>query len=281
MGLSQNRAEAVRDYLQKVWNVAGERISVESRALPEKPSNVNEPDGIEENRRVEIYSDNPKILEPVLTSDTLRSATPPGIRFRTSAQAEAGLASWRLTAGQSGQVLKEFSGVGPIPPMLDWHLEEDQARVPKTPIPVDYQLEVTDDDGQTYAVPMASIPTDQVTIQRKRRERIADKEINRYSLILFDFGKADLNAANRKIIDMIKNRITLDATVSISGYTDRLGDEDFNQKLSEERARTVLNALGVGKPLGAGETMLYNNDLPEGRFYCRTVKVVVETPIVE
>ena len=236
---------------------------------------------MEENRRVEIYSDNPRILEPVLTNDTLRTATPPGIRFRSNAQAEAGLASWRLTAGQSGQVLKEFAGTGPLPPTLDWHLEEDQSRVPRIPIPINYQLEVTDEDGQTYAVPVATIPTDQVTITRKRRERIADKEINRYSLILFDFAKSDLNEANRKIIDLIKNRITLDATVSVTGYTDRVGEEAFNQKLSEDRARTVANALGVGKPVGAGETMLYNNDLPEGRFYCRTVNVVVETPFVQ
>jgi hypothetical protein len=73
MDLSQNRAEAVRDYLQGVWGVPANRITVESRGLPEKPSNVNEDDGMEENRRVEIYSDNPRILEPVLTTGASRS----------------------------------------------------------------------------------------------------------------------------------------------------------------------------------------------------------------
>jgi outer membrane protein OmpA-like peptidoglycan-associated protein len=279
--LSQARAETVRDYLRDTWNIPESRLTLEARGLPEKPSNINEPDGIAENRRVEIYTDNWHILEPVLTNDTLRTATPPGIRFRTNAQAEAGLASWRLTAGQSGRTLKEFSGPAPIPAFLDWNLAEDQTRVPRIPIPIDYQLEVSDATGQTYAVPVTTIPTDQITIQRKRRERIADKEINRYSLILFDFGKAELDAANRRIIDFIKNRITLDATVSVTGYTDRLGDAGFNKQLSDERAGVTARALGVGKPVGAGETMLFNNDLPEGRFYCRTVNVVVETPIVE
>jgi len=279
--LATERAHAVRDYLERVWNIAEGRITVTSRGLPERPSNTTTSDGIEENRRVEFYSDNVHILEPVLTNDTIRTANPPGIRFRSTARAEAGIASWRLTAGQLGRTLKEFSGTGPIPTMLDWHLEEDQANVPHFPQPIDYQLEVTDLNGQTYTVPSADIPTDQMTIQRKRRERIADKEVNRYSLILFDFGSADLDANNRRIIDYIKNRITINASVAVTGHTDRMGDTELNQRLSEQRAQATTSALGVGRPIGKGETMLFDNNLPEGRFYCRTVNVVVEVPVVE
>ncbi len=281
VALAQGRAVSVRDYLVRTWNIPQDRITVESRGLPEKPSNINDRDGIAENRRVEIYSNSARIMEPVLTNDTIRSANPPGIRFRSIAAADAGVASWRLTAGQSGQTLKEFSGTGSVPAMLDWHLEEDQAHIPHFPKPIDYQLAVTDTKGQTYTVPTATITTDQITIQRKRRERTADKEINRYSLILFDFGSADISATNRSIVDFIKSRITLNSTVSVTGYTDRLGDADFNQKLSDQRARATAAALGVGSPIGKGETMLFNNDLPEGRFYCRTVNVVVEVPIVQ
>ncbi|MEI6089253.1 MAG: hypothetical protein WCR42_02265 [bacterium] len=35
-----------------------------------------------------------------------------------------------------------------------------------------------------------------------------------------------------------------------------------------------FNVQGVGE-----DTLLYNNDVPEGRFYCRTVQIVVKTPI--
>lgn len=279
-GLAEARAETVRDYLVKTWKVADDRITVETRGLPSKPSNVKELAGIAENRRVEIYTNEPRVLEPVLTNDTIRTANPPGIRFRSTAQAEAGMASWRLTASQSGQRLKEFSGSGDVPTMLDWNLEQDQENVPRFPIPIDYQLEVTDVTGQTRSVE-AQIPTDQITLQRKRRERVADKEVNRYSLILFAFGTAELDAENRKIVDFIKSRITLNSTVSVTGYTDLLGDKEFNQKLSEDRANVTAKALGVGKPIGAGEAPLFDNLIPEGRFYCRTVNVVVETPIVE
>ncbi len=280
-GLAGQRAEWVKSYLQRIWDIAGTRISVESRRLPDKPSNASDPDGIAENRRVELYSDDPRILAPVVTNDTLRTASPPGIRFRSTVEAQAGISAWRLSAGQGGRMLKEFSGSGSVPRILDWRLEEDQRRVPKFPEPIDYVLEITDMKGQKFETDIQSIATDQITIQRKKQERVADKEVNRYSLILFDFGSADINPDNKRIIDFIKNRITINSTVTVTGYTDRVGDPEFNRRLSEQRASATTQALGVGKPSGAGETMLYDNDLPEGRFYCRTVKVVVETPITE
>ncbi len=63
---------------------------------------------------------------------------------------------------------------------------------------------------------------------------------------------------------------------------------DHNKKLSENRARTVARAIeqyakGRYQSLtarGVGEDdPLYTNDLPEGRFYNRTVQVLISTPI--
>ncbi|MCE7933945.1 MAG: hypothetical protein DYG96_05055 [Chlorobi bacterium CHB2] len=282
--LSRNRALAVREYLYNVWGIEMARMPVEAGNLPDKPSNVAEPDGIVENRRVELYSDNPAILEPVFTSDTTRTANPPSVRFRASAQPATGVARWRMTASQAGRTLKEFSGEGPLPAQLDWRIDEDQSRTPKVPSPIDYQLEVEDSDGNIATTPLASIPTDLVTIQRKRRERIADKEIGRYSLILFDFGKAEIGEANRRILEFVKGRVTLNSTVTITGHTDRVGDPATNKKLSQDRAAAVASALTGTKPTtqGLGESqLLFSNDLPEGRFYCRIVDIVVETPITE
>lgn len=282
--LSRNRALAVREYLYNVWGIEMARMPIEAGNLPDKPSNITDPDGIVENRRVELYSDNPAILEPVFTSDTLRTANPPTVRFRASAQPATGVERWRLTASQSGRTLKEFSGEGALPTQLDWRIDEDQTRTPRVPTPIDYQMELEDTDGNTITTPLASIPTDLVTIQRKRRERIADKEISRYSLMLFDFGKAELGDANKRIVEFIKGRVTLNSTVAITGHTDRVGDPGVNKKLSEDRAAAVAAALTGTNPTtrGLGEsTLLFSNDLPEGRFYCRIVDVVVETPITE
>lgn len=284
INLSRNRALVVREYLYDVWGIEMARMPIEAGNLPDKPSNVADPDGIMENRRVELYSDNPAILEPVFTNDTLRTANPPVVRFRGSAQPATGVERWRMTASQSGRTLKEFSGEGALPAQLDWRIDEDQNRTPRVPAPIDYQLEIEDTDGNIVTTPLASIPTDLVTIQRKRRERIADKEISRYSLILFDFGKAEIGDANKRILEFVKGRVTLNSTVTITGHTDRVGDPGVNMKLSQDRANAVAATLAGTTPTtrGLGESqLLFTNELPEGRFYCRIVDIVVETPITE
>jgi outer membrane protein OmpA-like peptidoglycan-associated protein len=59
--LSAQRAEAVRDYLQQVWNIASERMTIEARNLPEMPSTSRLKEGQAENRRVEIRTTDPAI----------------------------------------------------------------------------------------------------------------------------------------------------------------------------------------------------------------------------
>lgn len=282
-GLSRQRAQAVRDYLRDVWGVDESRMKVEARNLPEKASNSSQPEGQEENRRVEIYTEPSTLLEPVFTSDTLRNTNPPGIRFRQNVQADAGVARWKLVVRQDRKMLKEFSGTGNVPTMLDWSLER-QSDIPRGVAPIEYHIEVEDTTGQRQATPPARLPIDQITIQKKRRERIADKEIDRYSLILFDFGKTTLGDANRRIIDFIRGRIAPEATVTVTGHSDRVGDEDVNLRLSTERAKVAAAALEVpvADVRGLGESlMLYDNDLPEGRLYSRVVNVLVETPVNE
>lgn len=76
------------------------------------------------------------------------------------------------------------------------------------------------------------------------------------------------------------------SSVRITGSTDRLGESAHNQQLSTARAENVKNLLLSQQPTyrqiearGIGEAPhLYDNDIPEGRFYCRTVAVEVKTP---
>lgn len=282
--LSQSRAEAVRNYLRDVWSIPEGRLRVEARNLPETPSNNDIPDGIQENRRVELYSDNLRILDPVLTDDTLRQVSPPGIRFRPSAAPAERVNDWRISASQHGSPIRSFPGSGPVPTYIDWDLQSDQQNVPRAETPLEYQLSVSDRSGRTASTPIGELPVQQITLRKKRVERVADREINRYSLILFDFGKANITEQNARIIEMIRNRISLDAHVSIVGHTDRVGEEAFNKRLSTDRATAVGAAIGSANPTvrGDGESPhLFDNDLPEGRFYSRTVNIVVETPIVE
>jgi outer membrane protein OmpA-like peptidoglycan-associated protein len=280
--LSDQRARAVRDYLVQVWGIAPDRITVQTRGLPSVPSNVKERDGIEENRRAEITTTDPRVLDPIWTTDTSRTITPPGIRFRMLGSVEGGLDSWTLQALQDDVLVKEFSGRDSMPAYIDWDLQNDQTHVPRAPSSIDYVLSVKDLAGNIVSEEGPSIGVEQITLSKKRRERIKDMEIDRYSLIAFDFADSTVSAQNARLLERIKKNVSLAATVHVSGHTDRIGDPEFNQRLSEGRARNVAAALNAGTMSVEGkgaQGLLYNNDLPEGRFYSRTVNILVETPI--
>jgi outer membrane protein OmpA-like peptidoglycan-associated protein len=77
------------------------------------------------------------------------------------------------------------------------------------------------------------------------------------------------------------------STATVVGSTDRLGEQAHNQELSTKRARSVdalaraiAPSLKVTEVKGIGASNLpYDNSLPEGRFYCRTVSLTITTPL--
>jgi OmpA-OmpF porin, OOP family len=58
---------------------------------------------------------------------------------------------------------------------------------------------------------------------------------------LFDFGKADLRPAGRALLDEFASNLdaTSPASIRVIGYTDRIGSDAVNQRLSEQRAESV------------------------------------------
>lgn len=93
--------------------------------------------------------------------------------------------------------------------------------------------------------------------------------------IFFDSGKSSIQATSYsellKLVDLLKNNPSI--RVEIAGFTDNVGDEALNQKLSEERAKTVVNYLVVkgipssrlvAKGYGSAQPVASNNS-EEGR----------------
>ncbi len=284
--LSRKRAESVRNYLKYVWGIGDGRMKIQVRNLPQKASvPPEEPDKSAENRRVEMYSNVYEILSPVFTSDTLRVASPPIARFRTSVNSSAGVKRIDINASQVSRGIRnnfDTTITGDIPEFVDWQLSANQSVTPRFDEAISYSLTVLDNSGNEKSIEKRSLPIDLVTIRRKRQEKIEDKIIDRYSMILFDFDKSDITGINNKIIDFIKGRINARSKILISGYTDRTGEDEHNRMLSLRRAQATAKAIGRAdaEVLGVSRgKLLYDNGLPEGRFYCRTVNIVVETKV--
>jgi outer membrane protein OmpA-like peptidoglycan-associated protein len=141
---------------------------------------------------------------------------------------------------------------------------------------------VQDSNGTVIPSESATVPVTERTLVDKRTTGGTDKTMDRYSLILFGFDRSELTDQHKALIENIKPRLSPASSVSITGYTDRIGSDDYNLRLSEQRARAVSAGLAVQRATitGQGEKLpLYDNDSPEGRFYSRTVEIVVETPL--
>ena len=279
--LSSQRAEELRRYLNEVWGISPQRIRTQSRNLPEKAANSQTLDGVQENRRVEIVPDDLSVVAPVITRDTVRSITPPSVRLRPSVKAERPITQWKVELRQGEGILKTFEGSGTPPSMLDWNVQQEQGSHPRRDMPIEYQFIAIDEDGNR-AEANGKLDVRLLTITNKRTERIADKEIDRFSLILFDVRSAELSASNAAIIDLIKPYVRPSSQVTLTGLTDRLGNAAQNQALAEQRARSAAKALGVaatGAVRGIGNATSYTPELPEGRLYTRTVDIVIETPV--
>ncbi|TAL67076.1 MAG: OmpA family protein [Bacteroidetes bacterium] len=280
--LSQQRAEAVADYLKKVWGINPSRITIKARNLPESASNNTSEDGMQENRRVEIISDDNKILEPVVTNDTIVKVNPPVIRFYNNVKSANGIDKWKLNVYEENSLTKSFDGNDSVPAKLDWLIDKEKTGIPKNYDNLSYMLDVADKSGNTKSAKTEIIPLDQITLKKKQMSKSGDKRIDYYSLILFQFNSAELSAANNEISQFIRGNLKDNSKILISGYSDRMGEPGHNLELSEQRAKNLGKSLASKniyiRAVGANE-LLYDNDLPEGRFYCRTVVVEVETPI--
>jgi outer membrane protein OmpA-like peptidoglycan-associated protein len=281
--LTRQRTEAVRDYLVNVWKISSFRIALNNKKIQSKVSTpLEEADIISENRRVEIYSDNGKILEPIFIQQIARTANPPIVRFKPTAKSDADLKCWDINAYQNSDTNNKFifQSNDRTVTKVDWELDKFQKIIPKSPEPIIFSLKLEDVKGNKKIIDNKSLPFDVVTIQKKKIERVGNYEIDKFSLILFDFDKSSIEGRNKSIIDFINARIKPESQIEIRGYTDRTGEDRYNEKLSEKRAQATKLALKRQDAIAVGigeEILLYNNDLPEGRFYSRTVEIIVKT----
>ena len=101
----------------------------------------------------------------------------------------------------------------------------------------------------------------------------------------FEFDKARLTSNARSILDGVGDSLIAapDIKVEIGGHTDAKGTDEYNQKLSERRASSVVQYL-VGKGVepsrmtsaGYGESMpVADNETDEGRELNRRVELKV------
>jgi outer membrane protein OmpA-like peptidoglycan-associated protein len=307
--LAFRRAEAVRTYLRTVWGIDTARMRVVERGLPEQASRSTDMLGMalnvdeEENRRVEISSDDWDVLKPVLDDDTVRVTNYPQVQLIADIEPKNGLPAsvkaWSMRVEQElsqrlGQTLGQTSGQTSGQSMLTLaetgrrdnssftYIWQSQLVPPERDAAVIATLNVEAANG-TRITTQTWLDVEYLSVQKKRFERLADKEFSTFRFIGFDLGNAAATARHKRIInEYVLPLVGKQATIAITGHTDAVGDDAANVRLSRARAESISQAIGIGnrtvKGVG-GSVLLYPNDTPEGRMYSRTVEIQVINPV--
>jgi outer membrane protein OmpA-like peptidoglycan-associated protein len=110
------------------------------------------------------------------------------------------------------------------------------------------------------------------------------------SNVLFDTARATLKPGARERLSKLAGVVLSNPglQLAVEGHADSVGNEEYNQDLSERRANSVRDYL-VGEGISAqsitargfGESMpIASNDTPEGRQQNRRVEIVVSGDVI-
>lgn len=273
--LAEQRAESIKKYLVEKWKIDKHRLNTKSQNMPGLPTSREYRAGYEENRRAELYSDNPKILAPVVHEKFFEYQIKeyPEIDINTNFETKA----WKLELVDNDSIIYEKTALEAAPIKLRTVFNKKHLNNVSSKNKIKGKYQFSNDSKSltgSFDVPIS----------------IMDEnfELGRLNLIVFDFDKSDISDFNKEIIrNFVKSSIFDKSLVRITGSTDILGERQYNKKLSEDRANTVADYLkkivtniNIKDIKGTGaETIKYDNNLPEGRFYSRTVLIEIESPL--
>ncbi|KXK55127.1 MAG: OmpA family protein [Chlorobi bacterium] len=288
--IGQERGKKIREYLTSVWGIPLRRIEVKTAAAPASSANAAS-DQQAELRKVTAASASPMLTASLTTEQLVRDFNPPRISLSPTWKAEAGVLGWRVEVMQAGATIASFSSddsTAGISKDFAWQIQDQ--RIDSTLGDITALLTVVDSAGQTATA------SDTIALKMRRDTTVIETDNVRsgkaeritQTLVGFDYRLAQGNSEHERLLRELSDRIRPGAAITITGYTDRIGDDRANQQLSRERAdyvagllRQFLSQRGIGSAtittIGAGaETSRFPNQLPEGRILSRGVTVVVE-----
>ena len=270
-------ASVVKNYLVDIFGINSGRVEIKGSAKPANPSVLpgatRELDlVIPEDRRVEITSTSPDILEPIQIISLQEDPLDSDILFNVQ-NAEDYFASWSIVVTDDNGKESRF---GPF--------TSKQERISGKMIMGDrmkgqYKVEF---EGQTSD---GQIVKKEETIKLLRSDEPEEAPGYRFS-ILFEFDQSKTVATYERFLTQTVVPLIADGnSVIIHGHTDIIGEESHNLKLSQDRAHEAMNLIEKalvksGKhrvkfdAYGFGEDVRrapFDNRLPEERFYNRTV----------
>jgi outer membrane protein OmpA-like peptidoglycan-associated protein len=288
LDLSKARAENVRQYLNNNWGIDSNRMVVEARGLPENPSlKETEYLKMEENRRVEIYSNDNSLFNPVVSENKLISSDFERLQINAKVLSNEGIKRYIVIQKLNNKVIREVSVEDPDringTYNLTEHLPIDIKDI-KDDAEMQITLVVTTNSGNTKTN-HCSFPitySDNIftaTSSQSSIDNLSQTNMDKNYLALFGLDDANISTDCLKIIDDVKKSVTDKSDIYIVGYSDINGSEAHNSRLAFRRADNIRNAINLSDIIVEHSTniRLFDNAMPEGRFYSRAVEITVSS----
>ncbi|MBN2401357.1 MAG: OmpA family protein [Spirochaetes bacterium] len=197
---------------------------------------------------------------------------------------KSGIMYWTLDIySPSGKVFKSFSGRTDVPASIKWDGIGREKDIVESAADYFLVLSAKDMAGNTSKTERIKLPIDVLVTVTERGLKI------RISNIEFAFDKAALTGKAFPILSRVAELLNKYAryNVLIEGHTDDIGEEEYNLKLSEARAKNVMDFLiskGIDEKRlmfrGMGETMpfLPNSDSENRRRNRRVEFLLIKEP---
>lgn len=288
--IANDRALIVKKYFQDTWKIPDERLVVVAGELPPKPASINgsttEEKARQENRRVELMSDEQSLFDPIATIELDREVEPERLTYYSTVKSPFALTGGyfelkQSAEGQNSQLFikkENFNDIVPHTFDFSW---KSIANLPISQGDLYYDFVVSNAKGVIpRTATTLNLKVKQVSPEEKERQKIPDKYVDIVDVLLFDINSTELSAISRQTIAEVSKRITSQSVVRIVGYTDNIGSQEYNKALSLKRAESIAALLpkeNISEVRGDGISETYKNDLPEGRFYNRIVRIIIET----
>ncbi|MBP7901781.1 MAG: OmpA family protein [Spirochaetes bacterium] len=203
------------------------------------------------------------------------------LRINLSSEEFSGISEWSVSIyNPTGFLFKKFSGKDFLPSEIIWDGRGTSGELVESADDYSAVFSAIDKAGNMISSKPVKIPVDILVVVTERGLKI------KISSIEFAFGSDKLNQKGYGILDRVSEILKKYSSYSVivEGHTDDVGDDNFNLKLSEMRAKVVYDYLvseGVAQDRlsfrGMGETMPYlpNKD-EESRRKNRRVEFLLE-----
>lgn len=279
--IAEDRATLLKSYLVSTFGIDPSRITTRQVVRPPHASGTRSTPKsdlgyvTEENRRVEILSEDNVLLRPVRINSTGENPMENDILFRLNLRSSSSISTWDLLVDQIDGDFRQaygpfYSGV---------------ARINSTPLATagGERFRATA-RGVTFTGDTVAV-TEEFSLGALGAEAGA---ATRFS-ILFEYDDSkSVSTYEEFLVGEVAPRVPDGATVYVFGHTDLTGTENYNRSLSARRAaetETILSGelARLGRTArfdtyGFGEAPFrapFGNASPEERYYNRTVIIEI------